>query len=109
MNDPQLEKVLRRYGIVEPPLPLAARIGAPALGRGPSHVWGAIAAASIAAIWVAAHAVVSDSVPDPVREREVTVITATLGGGEDMRRYAEEVVPRRESTLASELSVDMSW
>jgi hypothetical protein len=46
---------------------------------------------------------------DPVRERDVNVVAEALGGGEDARRYAEQVVPRRETTLAFELPVELSW
>jgi hypothetical protein len=109
MNDDDLEKTLRRYRVVEPPAFLASRITTAPQSQGPGHVWGALAAAAIAAIWVAAHATMRDSVPDPVRERDVSAVTEALGGGEEMRQYAEEIVPRRQTTFAAEWPVETSW
>jgi hypothetical protein len=68
-----------------------------------------LTAAAIVMIWVAAQAVSSDPVSDPVRERDVSVVAEALGGGEDARQYAEEVVPRRETPLAFELPPEVSW
>lgn len=107
MIDADLEELLRRYRLVSPPPSLADRIAASAVAPGPGHVWGAVAAAAIAAIWVAAHAAAREPVSDPVRERDVAAVTAALGGGEEMRQYAEQVVPRSETRLKSPL--EMPW
>lgn len=107
MNDADLEELLRRYRLVGPPPSLTDRVAASVVVRGPGHVWGAVAAAAIAAIWVAGHAVAREPVSDPLRERDIAAVTAALGGGEEMRQYAEQVVPRSETRLESALEV--SW
>ena len=88
---------------------LAAKVDAPRIERGPGHIWGAIAAAAILVMWVAAHAAARDSMPDPIRERDVAAIVDALGGGEDARRYAEAVVPRRETRLTIDPPAEASW
>jgi hypothetical protein len=107
MNDADLENVLRRYCLVNPSPSLAGRITASAAARGAGHFWGAVAAAAVVAIWFAAHAAARDTVSDPVRERDVAAVAAALGGGEEMRQYAEQVVPRSETKPESAL--EMSW
>jgi hypothetical protein len=107
MHDADLEKVLRRYRLVDPPSSLATRIAASRISSDHGHVWGAIAAAAVAAVWVAAHAAATEPVSDPIRERDVAAVAAALGGGEEMRQYAEQVVPRSETSLESAL--EMSW
>ena len=44
---------------------------------------------------------------DPIRDRNVAAVAAALGGGEEMRLYAEQVVPRSEERLDSTL--EMPW
>ena len=68
MNDADLEELPRRYRLVNPPPSLADRLAASAV-RGPGHAWGALAAAAIAAIWLAAHAAAREPLSDPLRER----------------------------------------
>jgi hypothetical protein len=107
MNDADLEELLRRYRLASPPSSLADRLASSAVTRGPGHVWGAVAAAAIAAIWVAVHAAAREPVSDPIRDRNVAAVAAALGGGEEMRLYAEQVVPRSEERLDSTL--EMPW
>jgi hypothetical protein len=107
MNDADLEEVLGRYRLVNPPSSLAGRIAASGIASGPGHVWGALAAAAVAAIWIVAHAAAREPVSDPIRERDVAAVAAALGGGEEMRQYAEQIVSRSEPKLESPLEV--SW
>jgi hypothetical protein len=109
MNEEDLERALRRYRVVGPPRSLAAGILAQRVARGAGHGWGAFAAAAIVAIWLLVHATQRPSVLDPVRERDVAAIAFALGGGEDMRQYAEQIVPRRQATDSLEFAQEIPW
>ena len=109
MNDTDIEKALRRYRVIAPPPSLALRVVAWQRERRASHAWGALAAAAVVAIWVSIQAVTRVSISDPVRENDLAVVVEVLGGGENARQYAEEIVPRGEPALAGENAVEVTW
>jgi hypothetical protein len=91
MHDDELEATLRRYRAREPSAELRARVLVAAEEETAEipWYWGPIAAAAILFLWFAAHASRIEPERDPLREAAIALMTETLGGGEDVRRYVE--------------------
>jgi hypothetical protein len=96
-EDREIEAVLRRYGVADPPPQLARRIAAGdafAPGTSLEWVWGPAAAAAVLAAWMALHMRGVEPERDPWRDAEVALVAEALGGGEEAIWYAEAIVPQ---------------
>jgi hypothetical protein len=96
MTDEDVEAVLQRYRLREPPSGLAARIAAVTsrTSGGDLHwLCGPAAAAAVLAAWIAAHVATLEPERDAMRDAEVAFASEVLGGGEDAFRYAELALP----------------
>lgn len=108
MSEMDLETMLRRYCVASPSPSLGRTIAARTSARDRGHLWGVLAAASVVAIWLAAH-LARVTMSDLLREREVAIVTAALGGGDDARQYAEHIVPPRAVVVDPPSDGGTSW
>lgn len=97
LTDDGLETLLRRYrvGNPTPGLEQAIVTTASQLRSPPPWSWivGPAAAAATLVAWLGGHLVTMDRSEDPVRAAEVDRVADLLGGGDEARAYAEQVVP----------------
>jgi len=95
LNDRDIEEVLRRYRVVDPPSGLGPAIGVAIEPPGRFEwLWGPAAAVTILAAWIAFHVGGVDTPPDPVRASQISLITEVLGGDAYAAARAELIVPR---------------
>jgi hypothetical protein len=112
-QDDELEVRLRRYRLGDPPADFRRAVMAAVNERGGSRergsIWAPIAAAAILVAWIGAQMSTVEIEPDPLRDAEVALITEFLGGTEQARRYAEIVVPTRESDEPINVPMEVPW
>ena len=113
LSDHDLEATLKRYRVADPPPGLGPAIvdAAASDGRGSRYEWvlGPAAAAALVAIWLAVQVAMVEEPADPVRDAEIAFVTEALGGGEDVRAYAERVVPQRPIADPSRMLREEPW
>jgi hypothetical protein len=96
LSEDDLEAMLRRYRVGDPPSDLGSAVVAASV-EGPrrfERIWGPAAAAAVLASWVAFHLGMTEPTIDRVRAQEVALVTEVLGGDENAAAYAEIVVPQ---------------
>ncbi|HEY1307072.1 MAG TPA: hypothetical protein VGF24_26135 [Vicinamibacterales bacterium] len=95
LSDRDIEDVLRRYRVVDPPSGLGSAIDAAIDASGRFEwIWGPAAAIGILAAWIGLQAGSVDTHSDPNRASEIAVVTEMLGGDEYAAARAELIVPR---------------
>lgn len=112
LSDRQLEELLRRYRVVDPPVELALSIAqnaTPVAAPTLAWVWGPAAAAVVLITWlVIQFSMLSDPI-DPVRDAAVTFASDVLGGSEAAAEYASAVVPDGSNYDPAGLPTEEPW
>ena len=112
IEDDDLEVRLRRYRLGDPPPDLRRAVIVTVderVSRDRGSIWAPLTAAAILVAWIGAHILNAEVEPDPERDAEVALITESLGGSEEARRYAEFVVPMRESDEPITVPMEVPW
>ena len=94
LNDRDIENVLRRYRVADPPSGLGPVLEA-AIEAPREYEWlrGPAATIAILAAWIAFHVGRVDTPFDPVRAGELALVTEMLGGDAYASACAELIVP----------------
>lgn len=113
LSDHDLDSVLRRYRVPDPPSELGPAVVAAAsrieaVSRF-EWLWGPIAAAAVLAVWFAVQVAMLEEPTDPIRDAEVALVTEFLGGGDDAAAYADLVVPERPMEDPRKLLAEELW
>lgn len=105
IEDDELEAILRRYRISDPPRGFIDRMGDAAREPASCRICAPALAAAVLLAWAAVHTSMAEPARDAERDAEVALIAEVLGGDEDAIRYAEFVVPRSEPDPAGPFEV----
>lgn len=113
MNDSQIEAVLRRYRVADPPVGLRLAIARATVNVARvspfAWMWGPAAAAAIVAAWLAIQFAILDQPADRVRDADVAFVGEVLGDGADAAAYVDLVAPRREEDRAVDALMGEPW
>jgi hypothetical protein len=110
MDDNEIEATMRRYRAADPPDGLGERVRTlDSPDRHSDHLWGAVAAAAVVALWLASHAAARTPTPDPLRAAQVGLVADVLGGSDQARGYADLVVPHRDPLAELSVSMGEPW
>lgn len=111
LSDQQLEDLLRRYRVVDPPHDLGLSIARAASGEEPIHawLWGPAVAAAVLITWLAVQVSMLAVPMDAVRDAEVAFASEMLGGGEGATDYARVIVPGPDDQEAADSLTEEAW
>jgi hypothetical protein len=110
LSDQQLEVLLRRYRVVDPPHELGLSIARITSGEEPVHawLWGLAVSAAVLITWLAVQVSMLEGPMDAVRDAEVAFASEMLGGGESATDYARVIVPGPDQEAADSLTEE-TW
>jgi hypothetical protein len=111
LSDQQLEDLLRRYRVVDPPHELGLSIARTASAEEPVHawLWGPAVAAAVLITWLAVQVSMLEGPMDAVRDAEVVFASEMLGGGEGATDYARVIVPGPDDQEAADSLTEETW
>jgi len=111
LSDQQLEDLLRRYRVVDPPHELGLSIAGATSVEEPIHawLWGPAVAAAILITWLAAQVSMLARPMDAARDAEVAFASEILGGGEAATDYARVIVPGSDDQGATDSLTEEPW
>ena len=111
LSDQQLEDVLRRYRVVDPPHNLGLAIASATKVEEAIFAWlcGPAVAAAVIVVWLGVQVAMLADPMDTARDAEVAFASEMLGGGQSAIDYARVVVPVPDDDEPTALLREEMW